>query len=100
MLQQYNKKNENIFVFIKDEIVPRKEAKVSVFDSSVQGGDAVWEGLRVYNGHVFCMDEHIDRLHNSAKTLAFSDIPDKVFIKNAIVETLKANGMRDRDIFV
>jgi branched-chain amino acid aminotransferase len=95
MLQQFNEKNANIFVFVKDKIVPRNEAKVSVFDSSVQGGDAVWEGLRVYNGRIFCLDQHIERLHNSAKVLAFADIPDTDFIKNAIFETLKKNGMRD-----
>jgi branched-chain amino acid aminotransferase len=95
MLQQFNEKNANIFVFVKDKIVPRNEAKVSVFDSSVQGGDAVWEGLRVYNGKIFCLDQHIERLHNSAKTLAFADIPASDFIKNAIFKTLKKNGMRD-----
>ncbi len=95
MLQTFNEKNKDIFVFIKDKIVARSEAKVSVFDSSVQGGDAVWEGLRVYNGKIFCLDKHIERLHNSAKILAFADIPSVEFIKNAIFETLKKNGMRD-----
>ena len=64
-----------------------------MFDSSVQGGDAVWEGLRVYDGKIFHLDKHLDRLHASAKTLAFTDIPSKAFIKNAIKQTLKANGM-------
>lgn len=95
MLQKFNEKNKDIFVFVKDKIVPREGAKVSVFDSSVQGGDAVWEGLRIYNGKIFCLDKHLERLHNSAKTIAFVDIPTKEFIKNAIFETLKKNGMRD-----
>ncbi|HNP23365.1 MAG TPA: aminotransferase class IV [Panacibacter sp.] len=93
MLQPYNPKNENIQVFVKDGLYHRNEAKVSVFDSSVQGGDAVWEGLRVYDGKIFHLDKHLDRLHASAKTLAFTDIPSKAFIKNAIKQTLKANGM-------
>lgn len=93
MLQQYNPKNENIQVFVKDKLYPRNEAKVSVFDSSVQGGDAVWEGLRVYDGKIFHLDKHLDRLHASAKTLAFADIPSKDFIKDAIKQTLKANNM-------
>ncbi|GJM34760.1 MAG: aminotransferase class IV [Saprospiraceae bacterium] len=95
MLQQFNPKNENIQVFIKDKLVPRKEAKVSVFDSVVQGGDAVWEGLRVYNGKIFCLDKHLERLQNSAHALAFTDIPDNETIKDAIFQTLKANGMKD-----
>lgn len=94
MQQQYNPKNENIQIFVKDKLYARNEAKVSVFDSSVQGGDAVWEGLRVYDGKIFSLDQHLDRLHASAKTLAFTDIPAKEFIKDAIKQTLKANGMR------
>ena len=93
MLQQYNPQNEHIQIFVKDKLYPRSEAKVSVFDSSVQGGDAVWEGLRVYNGKIFHLDKHLDRLHASAKTLAFADIPSKDFIKDAIKQTLKANNM-------
>src|SRR5580765_3137394 len=94
MQQPYNPKNENIQVFVKDKLYHRNEAKVSVFDSSVQGGDAVWEGLRVYDGKIFCLEQHLDRLHASAKTLAFTDIPTKEFIKGAIKQTLKANSMR------
>ena len=93
MQQPYNPKNENIQIFVKDKLYPRNEATVSVFDSSVQGGDAVWEGLRVYDGKIFSLDQHLDRLHASAKTLAFIDIPSKGFIKDAIKQTLKANNM-------
>ena len=95
MLQKSNPKNDNIQVFIKDKLYPRSEAKVSVFDSSVQGGDAVWEGLRVYPEGVVCLDKHLTRLQESAKTLAFVDIPSKEFIKKAIKQTLDANGMND-----
>ena len=48
-------RNDNLIVFINDELLPRDEAKISVFDSSVQGGDAVWEGLRVYDGKIACL---------------------------------------------
>ena len=95
MLQKANPKNDNIKVFIKDRLYPREEAKISVFDSAVQGGDAVWEGLRVYPEGVVCLDKHLNRLYESAKTLAFVDIPSKDFIKNAIKQTLEANGMND-----
>ncbi len=95
MQQQYNTKNDNILVWVKDKLYPRNEAKVSVFDSSVQGGDAVWEGLRVYNGKVFCLNEHLERLQASAHAMMFQQIPDNEFIINAIESTLKANNMHD-----
>lgn len=93
MLQQFDPRNENIQIWVGDGLKPRKEAKVSVFDSSVQGGDAVWEGIRVYEQGVFALDDHISRLLQSAKALAFANIPDRPYIKNAIYQTLIANEM-------
>jgi branched-chain amino acid aminotransferase len=93
MLQQYNPKNANIRVWVGDRLFSRDEAKVSVFDSTVQGGDAVWEGLRVYENGIFCLDRHLKRMHESAKALAFSDVPSFDFIKDAIKKTLEANEM-------
>ena len=55
----------------------------------------MWEGLRVYEGRIFQLDAHLDRLHDSAKALAFAQIPDRSAIKEAIFATLNANGMRD-----
>jgi branched-chain amino acid aminotransferase group I len=75
--------------------VPRSEAKVSVFDSSVQGGDAVWEGLRVYQGRVFQLDAHLERLEHSAKAMAFERVPSQGEIRAALFATLAKNGMRD-----
>ena len=95
MLQKANPKNDHIQVYIKDKLYPRHQAKVSVFDSTVQGGDAVWEGLRVYPQGIVCLDKHLTRLHQSAKTLAFTDIPSKAEIKKAIKLTLDANAMDD-----
>lgn len=95
MLQKFNPKNKDIIIYVGGKLLPRSEAKVSVFDSVVQGGDAVWEGLRVYNGGVFCLDRHIGRMTESAKALAFSHIPPVASIKKAIFDTLAANGMRD-----
>jgi len=88
-------RNENIFIHVGGQLLPREEAKVSVFDSSVQGGDAVWEGLRVYNGRIFLLDAHLDRLSDSAKAMAFAQVPTRAEIKQAIFDTLRANGMRD-----
>jgi len=95
MLQTYNSKNADILVHVGGVLLPRSQAKVSVFDSVVQGGDAVWEGLRVYQDGIFCLDRHLDRMEESAKALAFSHIPSKKEIKEAIFSTLEANGMRD-----
>lgn len=95
MLQKFNPKNANIKVHVGGRLLPREEARISVFDSAVQGGDAVWEGLRIYNGGIFCLDRHLDRLEASAHALAFADVPTKDETKKAIFETLQANGMRD-----
>ncbi len=88
-------RNAEILIHVDGELVPRESAKVSVFDSSVQGGDAVWEGLRVYDGKIFRLEEHLDRLQASAHTLAFRGVPDREDIRRAIFSTLAANGMRD-----
>lgn len=87
--------NEQILVWVGDELLPRESAKVSVFDSIVQGGDGVWEGLRVYNGKIFKLDEHLDRLSDSAKAMAFVNVPERNEIKRAIFTTLISNGMRN-----
>lgn len=88
-------RNADIWVHVSGQLVPREEAKVSVFDASVQNGDAVYEGLRVYNGRIFQLDAHLDRLFDSARALAFSEIPSREEVKAAIFETLRANNMRD-----
>ena len=89
-------RNENIMIHVGGELLPREEAKISVFDSLAQGGDGVWEGLRIYDGKVFALDAHLDRLLDSAHAMAFVGIPTRDEIKTAIFETLKANGMRDQ----
>ena len=76
-------RNADIQVWVGDGLLPRAEAKVSVFDSSVQGGDAVWEGLRIYDGRVFELDAHLDRLTASAHILAFTGVPSREWIKAA-----------------
>jgi branched-chain amino acid aminotransferase len=73
----------------------RDHAGVSPFDSSVQGGDAVWEGLRLYHGRIFRLTEHLDRLRASAQALAFGPVPPDEEIIDQIRRTLAANGMRD-----
>ena len=94
-MKEPDPRNADIMVHVGGEIVPRAEAKVSVFDSVVQGGDAVWEGVRVYDGRIFQLDAHLDRLFASAKAMDFADVPSRQDVKQAIFDTLEANGMRD-----
>ncbi len=88
-------RNANLWVWVGHGLVPRSEAKVSVFDSSVQGGDAVWEGLRVYQGRIFQFEAHLDRLEASAKALAFAQIPTRESVRRSVLATLEKNRMRD-----
>ena len=95
MQQQWNEKNRDLVVNINGKLVHRDEAGISPFDSAVQGGDAVWEGLRLYDGRIFKLREHLDRLRSSARALAFTEIPPYEAIVEEIRRTLAANGMRD-----
>jgi branched-chain amino acid aminotransferase len=95
MLQKFNDKNRDLIVNINGKLLHRDQAGVSPFDSAVQGGDAVWEGLRLYNGRIFKLTEHLDRLRSSALALAFASIPSHESITAELRRTLAANGMRD-----
>jgi branched-chain amino acid aminotransferase len=95
MLQTFNEKNRDLMVNINGRLCHRDAAGISPFDSSVQGGDAVWEGLRVYEGRIFKLHEHLDRLERSAQALSFSKMPARETIIEEIKRTLAANEMRD-----
>jgi len=95
MLQSYSEQNRGLIVNIGGKLVHRDEAGVSPFDSVVQGGDAVWEGLRLYQGKIFRLNEHLDRLRSSALALAFAQIPSHAEITEQIRRTLAANQMTD-----
>ncbi len=95
MLQTFDPRNRDLIVNINGRLVHRDEAGVSPFDSVVQGGDAVWEGLRLYAGRIFRLREHLRRLRHSALALAFAEIPTDEQIIAEIEKTLEANGMRD-----
>lgn len=99
MLQQFDTRNKELKVWVGDQLYHRDEARISVFDSVVQGGDAVWEGLRVYDEGIFLLDRHLNRLRESAHALMFEDVPNEPEIRTALRETLLANGMtRDTHI--
>ena len=95
MLQKFDERNRDLIVNINGELVHRDKAGISPFDSAVQGGDAVWEGLRLYNGRIFKLHEHLDRLERSARALSFEEIPPREKIVDEIKRTLAANKMRD-----
>jgi branched-chain amino acid aminotransferase len=95
MLQQFNEKNRDLIVNINGRLVHRDEAGVSPFDSAVQGGDAVWEGLRLYHGRIFKLHEHLDRLERSARAIAIVDLPAREKIIDELKRTLAANKMSD-----
>ena len=93
MLQQFDPRNKDIKVYVQGKLLHRDEGAISVFDSVVQGGDAVWEGLRLYKEGIICLNHHLNRMHESAHTLAFKDVPTKDEIKKALKQTLDANNM-------
>jgi branched-chain amino acid aminotransferase len=95
VLQQFDERNRDLVINVNGKLAHRDEAGVSPFDSVVQGGDAVWEGLRLYDGRIFALDEHLARLRRSAQALAFAEIPSDDEIVEQIRRTLAANEMTD-----
>src|SRR2546429_1910562 len=95
MLQKFDERNRDVIVNINGQLVHRDKAGVSPFDSAVQGGDAVWEGLRLYDGRVFKLHEHLDRLERSGRALSFDEVPSREKITEEIRRTLISNQMRD-----
>ena len=95
MFQRFDERNRDLIVNVNGKLSHRDAAGVSPFDSVVQGGDAVWEGLRLYQGRIFKLEEHLVRLRSSALALAFTDIPTNDEIIAEIRRTLAANDMRD-----
>src|SRR5467141_1818602 len=95
MLQKFDERNRDLIVNINSQLIHRDKAGISPFDSAVQGGDAVWEGLRLYRGRIFKLQEHLDRLQQSATALSFAEIPPCEKIIEEIKRTLAANKMRD-----
>jgi branched-chain amino acid aminotransferase len=95
MLQKFDERNRDLIVSVAGKLTHRDEARVSPFDSAVQGGDAVWEGLRLTNGRIFALEEHLARLRRSAHALAFASVPSDAEMTEEIRRTLAANEMRD-----
>ncbi len=82
-------------IYVNGELVPKSEAKISVFDEGVTHGWAVYEGIRVYDGRIVELDAHVRRLYASAKGAGITIPPKPGEIRDAVVETVRANGYRD-----
>ncbi len=95
MLQRFNENNRDLIVSINGQLVHRDQAGVSPFDSAVQNGDAVWEGLRLYDRRVFRLDRHLDRLYRGAHALKYEGLPGRQAVVDALGQTLAANRMHD-----
>jgi branched-chain amino acid aminotransferase len=93
LLQKFDERNRDLIVNVGGRLAHRDEAGVSPFDSVVQGGDAVWEGLRLTNGRIFALEEHLARLRRSAHALGFASVPADAAITEQISRTLAANSM-------
>jgi branched-chain amino acid aminotransferase len=95
MLQRYDERNAGLRYWVNGVLRHRDEPGISPFDSVVQGGDAVWEGLRLYEGKIYGLSEHLARLRRSAAALGFTGVPDDSAVVDALRETLRANAMTD-----
>ncbi len=88
-------RNDAILIYVDGEILPREDAKVSVYDSGFMLGDGIWEGLRLYNGHIPFLDEHLDRLFEAALYIDLDIGKTRDDLKAAIDATLAANQMQN-----
>lgn len=95
MKQSFDPRNHDLQVSVNGRLHHRDEPRISPFDSVVQGGDGVWEGLRLHHGRIFALDAHLARLRHSATALAFTEIPTAAEIVEQIRRTLAANEMVD-----
>jgi len=82
-------------IWLNGSLVPKDEARVSVFDHGLLYGDGVFEGIRSYNRLVFRLKEHIDRLYESAHSIMLKIPMSKSEMIRAVIDTLKANGLKD-----
>jgi branched-chain amino acid aminotransferase len=88
-------RNEHVMIYVNGELVPREEAKISVFDSGFLIGDGVWEGLRLHHDVFVFLDEHLDRLYQGAKAIALDIGLTREAITAALYRTVRANAMHD-----
>ncbi|HNS31729.1 MAG TPA: branched-chain-amino-acid transaminase [bacterium] len=84
-----------MLIYLNGKLVQEEDAKISVFDHGLLYGDGIFEGIRIYNGKIFKLDEHIERLYNSAKAIML-EVPLNFYdMKNATIQTVRANELQD-----
>ena len=88
-------RNEHVKIWLNGALVPRGEAKISVFDAGFVLGDGVWEGIRLVNGRLAFLEAHLDRLYAAARALAINIAMDRKALTQALYATVRANGMSD-----
>src|SRR5206468_5628175 len=88
-------RNETVLVYLNGRVVPRNEAKVSIFDAGFSLGDGVWEGLRLHKGALLFLDAHLDRLFAGARAIGLDIGLTRQEVVEALRQTLRANGMTD-----
>lgn len=88
-------RNEQVLIYINGELVPRADAKISVFDSGYLVGDGVWEGVRLHHGVFVFLDQHMDRLFQGAKAIGMDIGMTRQELIGALHQTVQANGMED-----
>lgn len=91
---QSDPRNETIRISVNGELRPRNEAQVSVFDSGFVLGDGIWEGLRLHDGGLPFLDQHLDRLYEGTRAIDLDIGLDREQLTRRIVDTLRANGMQ------
>lgn len=84
-----------LLIYYNGEFVTKENATISIYDHGFLYGDGVFEGIRAYNGRVFKLQEHVDRLYDSAKAIALEVPISKEEMSEAILETLRKNDLRD-----
>ena len=90
----FDKRNDDIQIYINGEYFHRSDAKVSVMDSGYLLGDGVWEGIRLHKGHLIHLDEHLNRLYSGAEAIVMDIDISRQDMKSAIMETLEKNEMQ------
>jgi len=81
-------------IYLNGKLVSREEARISVFDHGLLYGDGVFEGIRAYDGRVFRLSQHLDRLYDSARAIALKIPLTKKKMEEAVIQTLKANSLK------
>ena len=87
-------RNESILIYVNGDLVPRAEAKVSVYDSGFLVGDGVWESVRLEEGVFVFLDDHLDRLFQGARAIALAIGMEREALTDALRRTVEANGMQ------